>query len=139
MRTSVRIDGYNVLMGRYAKGHKRKHRSHNKHYDPHYYTKAGPVTITMADGSTETKPALRETEFQKIVRVRRRITKGLRARIESRDRKCRYCGDTAGPFHVDHVVPIAMGGSNRNRNLVLACSSCNGRKGANAWIPKAAR
>lgn len=29
---------------------------------------------------------------------------------------------------VDHVVPRARGGTNRRRNLALACRSCNGRK-----------
>ena len=33
-------------------------------------------------------------------------------------------------YHVDHVIPLAAGGSNGPENLVLACPSCNQRKGA---------
>ena len=33
-------------------------------------------------------------------------------------------------YHVDHVVPIAKGGSNGPENIVLACPSCNARKQA---------
>jgi 5-methylcytosine-specific restriction endonuclease McrA len=33
-------------------------------------------------------------------------------------------------YHVDHVIPIAAGGSNGPENLVLACPDCNLRKGA---------
>jgi 5-methylcytosine-specific restriction endonuclease McrA len=29
---------------------------------------------------------------------------------------------------LDHVVPRSRGGTNRQRNLVLACPPCNGRK-----------
>lgn len=34
---------------------------------------------------------------------------------------------------IDHVVPIARGGTNDLENLVLACSDCNTRKGTKAY------
>lgn len=45
---------------------------------------------------------------------------------------CEYCGDKI-PFSEatkDHVYPRSLGGSNDDFNLVLACRSCNSRKGA---------
>ena len=33
-------------------------------------------------------------------------------------------------YHVDHVVPIARGGTNDVKNLQLLCPKCNLRKGA---------
>jgi hypothetical protein len=33
-------------------------------------------------------------------------------------------------FHVDHVTPIAAGGSTDERNLALSCVSCSLRKAA---------
>lgn len=33
-------------------------------------------------------------------------------------------------YHVDHVVPLAAGGSNGPENLQLLCPTCNVRKGA---------
>jgi 5-methylcytosine-specific restriction endonuclease McrA len=44
-------------------------------------------------------------------------------------RKCAYCGVTETPLQIEHIVPIARGGSSRTSNLTLACESCNKRKG----------
>lgn len=43
---------------------------------------------------------------------------------------CAYCGNAEGPFHVDHIHPRALGGSNDPSNLAVACASCNCSKGA---------
>ena len=53
----------------------------------------------------------------------------LREQVLARDRyTCAYCGGLAG--QVDHVVPLAKGGSNALTNLVAACRRCNNPKGA---------
>lgn len=45
--------------------------------------------------------------------------------------KCFYCGKKVGRhYHVDHVIPLALGGSNGPENLVIACPDCNQRKHA---------
>jgi len=64
---------------------------------------------------------------------KRKVGKRLRFEILKRDGfACRYCGASAvaDVLHVDHVVPIAEGGSNEPHNLVTACAPCNGGKGA---------
>jgi hypothetical protein len=54
-----------------------------------------------------------------------------RERIFARDgRVCRYCGDTEGPFHIDHVIPFARGGTDADDNLCVACAPCNFAKAA---------
>lgn len=56
------------------------------------------------------------------------VSKRLRFEILRRDNyTCRYCGITAGEteLHVDHVVPVALGGKNEPTNLVTACEPCN--------------
>lgn len=51
----------------------------------------------------------------------------LRARILKRDGwVCRYCGGFADS--VDHVVPVAQGGSDASSNLAAACMDCNRSK-----------
>lgn len=32
-------------------------------------------------------------------------------------------------FHIDHIMPLALGGSNARRNIQLLCRTCNLRKG----------
>ena len=55
----------------------------------------------------------------------------LRAAILSRDgERCRYCGDFDGPFQIDHIWPVALGGTDDPENLCVACRSCNASKGA---------
>lgn len=45
--------------------------------------------------------------------------------------RCAYCHEPlpAG-FHVDHIIPLARGGAHSWENLVLACPTCNLRKGS---------
>ena len=49
--------------------------------------------------------------------------------LEKWGRACVYCGATAVPLEVEHIVPKSRGGSNRMSNLTLACPACNQTKG----------
>ncbi|MDV6979627.1 HNH endonuclease [Mycobacterium intracellulare] len=56
------------------------------------------------------------------------VSKRLRFEILRRDdHTCRYCGAKAPdvPLRVDHVIPVALGGSDDPSNLVTACEPCN--------------
>lgn len=64
---------------------------------------------------------------------RKSISKKLRFEVFKRDSfTCQYCG--AHPpkvvLHVDHIDPVANGGSNNIDNLVTSCDCCNLGKGA---------
>ena len=42
---------------------------------------------------------------------------------------CYYCGTSISEsFQVDHLEPLAFGGSNGIRNIMLSCADCNRRK-----------
>ncbi|MCX4232088.1 HNH endonuclease [Streptomyces ortus] len=59
------------------------------------------------------------------------VSKRLRYEILRRDRyTCRYCGASApeAPLRVDHVTPVALGGTDHPSNLVAACEPCNSGK-----------
>lgn len=61
------------------------------------------------------------------------VSKRLRFEILRRDNHaCRYCGATAPgvALTVDHVTPVALGGSDDPTNLVTACTDCNSGKSA---------
>lgn len=45
--------------------------------------------------------------------------------------RCVVCGkDIKDGYHVDHVMPLALGGSNDRSNIQLLCAFCNFSKGA---------
>jgi hypothetical protein len=61
------------------------------------------------------------------------VSKRLRYEILRRDNHaCRYCGASAPEVKltVDHVVPVALGGTDEPTNLVTACADCNSGKSA---------
>ena len=64
---------------------------------------------------------------------RKAISQRIRFEVFKRDKfTCQYCGSKAPDvlLQVDHVEPVAEGGSNDILNLVTACGECNGGKGA---------
>lgn len=68
-----------------------------------------------------------------VPRARQKIARSTRAAVVARDGwTCRICGEdvTPGDEHLDHVLPVSMGGSNRVSNLRLTHASCNLRRGA---------
>lgn len=63
---------------------------------------------------------------------RKRIGKGLRFDIFKRDGfTCQYCGRQPPEvvLQVDHIVPVAEGGTNDSMNLLTSCRDCNLGKG----------
>jgi 5-methylcytosine-specific restriction endonuclease McrA len=63
------------------------------------------------------------------------IPLGLRRQIVFRaGDRCEYCGlaqeGQEATFHIDHIVPAAVGGPTTADNLALACVSCSLRKEA---------
>ena len=44
--------------------------------------------------------------------------------------RCAGCGERLGKFHRDHIMPLALGGSNDAINIQLLCKPCNLRKHA---------
>jgi 5-methylcytosine-specific restriction endonuclease McrA len=67
---------------------------------------------------------------QAFCRARDPLPARLRFDILQRDGfRCRYCGrpGTASGvvLHVDHVIPVAVGGATSAYNRVTACEECN--------------
>lgn len=71
---------------------------------------------------------------------RKPLSKKIRFEVFKRDSfTCQYCGGKAPDviLHVDHIKPVAEGGSGEIVNLVTACFDCNSGKGKRELDDKA--
>jgi 5-methylcytosine-specific restriction endonuclease McrA len=51
--------------------------------------------------------------------------------LSRQKRKCVYCKSSIGSaYHIDHIMPLALGGTNSQQNIQLLCQPCNQRKAA---------
>jgi hypothetical protein len=65
------------------------------------------------------------------VAKRKALTKKLRFEVFKRDSfTCQYCGRKAPDvlLHIDHIEPVAKGGTNDLLNLITSCVDCNSGK-----------
>ena len=65
--------------------------------------------------------------------TRKSMSKKLRFEVFKRDKfTCQYCGKKAPDviLQVDHIDPVALGGSNEILNLITSCQECNAGKKA---------
>lgn len=66
-------------------------------------------------------------------RQRRTVARTVRFAILQRDNfTCRYCGAKAPDvrLEIDHIIPVASGGTDDPENLTTACIDCNNGKAA---------
>ena len=61
------------------------------------------------------------------------VPAALERKVRSRARhRCDYCrmhqSLQGATFHIEHVIPVCLGGRTEDTNLVLACPGCNLRK-----------
>jgi hypothetical protein len=81
----------------------------------------------------------RNPESRRIVRMNRRariaesngrLSVGLRRRLFALQKgKCACCGQPLGKdYHMDHIMPIALGGTNEDANIQLLRAECNLKK-----------
>jgi rubrerythrin len=82
----------------------------------------------FADGKPSTVDELIRTHDPRRYAGRRALPHALRRHIIERDRSCRAC-DSPHELHVDHVIPLAAGGTDDAHNLQVLCATCNCVKG----------
>lgn len=60
------------------------------------------------------------------------ISKGITLRLMAdQSGVCNYCKiDITEKYHIDHIMPLALGGANDDDNVQLLCPNCNLRKSA---------
>lgn len=83
----------------------------------------------------ETVQVLREQSSAPVAKAPERepVPPRLRFEVFKRDKfTCQYCGQRAPDvvLQVDHIKPVAGGGTSDILNLITSCAKCNGGKGA---------
>ncbi len=88
-------------------------------------------------------------DLEKVSHIRRARVLGAEGKFTNDDiarlfglqrGKCAYCSKSIrNGYHVDHVIPLARGGTNWIANIALACAKCNLTKGATDPIDFARR
>ena len=103
----------------------------NASYEPIHFTnwKRAVVLLLKEKAQVLSKRVIRLLNYIRIPISKIMSEKPSRSMIYTRDEnKCQYCGSTRN-LTIDHVIPKSKGGNHTWENLVVACVSCNTRKG----------
>lgn len=101
-----------------------------------YYAKnAESLKLESAIRKKANRPAHRVYEQNREAKKRingGRLSVGLASKLYKLQKgKCACCGVTLGDdYHLDHIMPIALGGQNVDSNIQLLKSTCNQEKHA---------
>lgn len=102
------------------------------------WKKANPEQVKQAaalyrEKNPETGARNKANRRAKITQTGGELTKGLWGVLfEQQEGKCFCCGVPLekGKIHLDHWVPLALGGPNADSNMRLLTDTCNLRKGS---------
>lgn len=97
------------------------------------YHMAGKSWVNMQDFKAALEYAQHAYKPKKPGRNQRNVSTSTRFDVMKRDGyRCQLCGKQAKDgvkLHVDHIKPLAKGGSNAIKNLQTLCAACNLGKG----------
>lgn len=90
------------------------------------------VKLRVRDSQRKNPLRLRLAKYTRRSRVGAGVVTVARIRelMVEQNGVCVYCRTTLDTYHVDHVMPLALGGENTDSNIQLLCPPCNRRKGA---------
>jgi 5-methylcytosine-specific restriction endonuclease McrA len=58
------------------------------------------------------------------------VPEQIKILVKNQNNKCACCRNELNKYHVDHIVPLALDGSNDILNIQILCPTCNLSKGA---------
>ena len=113
----------------YAKAYSKTHYENNKERSlelSRLWKKNNPNASRVIDHRSRAKRALAEGSYLKS---------DITALLENQTYRCACCKTSVKKkYTIDHVVPLARGGTNYKENLQILCKSCNSSKNARSSI-----
>ena len=103
----------------------------NSSYEPINFTnwKRAVVLLLKNKAQVLSQRVIRLINYVKLPISKIMNNRPSRSSIYKRDdHKCQYCGSTRS-LTIDHIIPKSKGGQDTWENLVVACCSCNTKKG----------
>ena len=103
----------------------------NASFEPLNFTNWRRAVVLLMKNKAQAlgKRVIRLVNYIKLPYEKLSQNKPSRTMIYKRDgHKCQYCGSTKN-LTIDHIIPRSRGGEDTWENLVVACSSCNTKKG----------
>lgn len=90
------------------------------------------VQKTWEADHKESRKLITQKRRAKIANVGGRLSIGLGEKLlKLQNGKCAICKcDISQKNHLDHIVPLAIGGPNKDENIQLLCPTCNHSKSA---------
>lgn len=94
-----------------------------------------PSVVAECEEATESLEAVEEVSFRKHRRLR--TYRQQKLVLFRRNPHCHWCGakQKLRTTTIEHVIPLAAGGSNEMENLALACRKCNEEHGDGLSAP----
>lgn len=103
----------------------------NASYEPINFTnwKRAVILLLKEKAQVLSSRVIRLIDYVKIPLHKIIFHKPSRGLIYQRDdHTCQYCG-SEDKLTIDHIIPKSLGGQDTWENMVVACSSCNIKKG----------
>lgn len=103
----------------------------NASYEPIHFTnwKRAVILLLKEKAQVLSSRVIRLVQYVKLPLHKIMFHKPSREMIYQRDdHTCQYCGSKK-KLTIDHIVPKSRGGQDTWENMVVACSTCNTKKG----------
>jgi len=112
---------------RYQNEHREEHRANNRKYASAHREEQGERERRYRAENPEANRAHNHARRARLRGAQGTHTAADIAAQRTRQKgSCYWCGTKVGRhYHVDHVMPVILGGSNGPENLVIACAPCN--------------
>jgi 5-methylcytosine-specific restriction endonuclease McrA len=117
---------------RWRKLNPEKHKQYGRDYHRRYPDKTKAYTKAWRSANPEQRRAQVAVRRTRLLSAEGTYNKGdIQSLMQKQHGNCAIClKKLPSNYHVDHITPLARGGSNWPTNLQLTCPSCNTQKNA---------